>query len=312
MPKVSLTQENKQQQNTQYPKLTLEHGERALIVLIETEPEQEYRHILEAPEIGPDGKVLKEERKKKDGSPYETTKKEFVGQHLCFGDFNVMSEKGADPDNCPTCAAAKENDGIGLAKPHYALHVIKYSLQPGGWTLRDPFNVECLAWVFSPSRLNTLIDFATEWGNLMEHDLKLGPCENKGYQKYDINVANSAQWLLDEKRKDFVAQTYVNNKTDDLSALIARRITKPQALEDIQKVLERYEQLTNPGSKVTVPDLSAVQNQKAETQDVFSPLTATERVATETFAVDTTTGEVTASQPAVAKKMDFADILKDL
>jgi hypothetical protein len=310
IPKVPLTPESKVQQSSDYPRLTLDYGDRALIVCIEPEPVCEFRHVLEAPEIGPDGKVLKEERKTQKGEPYEATVKEFIGQHLCFGDFNVMSEKGADPDNCPTCAAAKENDAVYAAKSHYAMHVIKYSLQPGGWILRDPFNAECIAWVFSPTRLNALIDLAVEWGDLRQHDLKLGPCENKKYQKYDINVAKDAQWLVSEERKQFVAQTYANNQAEDLSALIARRITKAQALEDIQKVLERDAQLTNPGANTAVPDLTTLQKGRSENA-VNEPAKSEDPL--DVTAVQEVQASSEVNEPTKPKeKMDLKDILKDL
>lgn len=324
MPKVTLTQENKQQQNNLYPKLTLEHGERALIVCIESDPTVAYRHILEAPEIGPDGAVIKEEAYKADGSAYLRTKKEFIGQHLCFGDFSTMSDKGADINGCPTCAAAAEQEGIAPAKPHYAMHVIKYALQPGGFNLRDPFNAECLAWVFSPTRLNTLIDIASELedgDDIRKHDLRLGPCENKNFQKYDIHITTgTAQWLKSDERKQFVAQTYANNQSDDLDALIARRVTKSQALEDIQKVTQRYAELNNPGRSTQVPDLSNLQSQQKPAEsapdvetatlpaDLFKPATPTEQASEATFSDPV-------SQPATQQglnTMDFAELMKEL
>lgn len=306
MPKVSLSSENKVAQFSEYPKLSLEHGERALIVCIEPEPTVEFKHTLRAPEIGPNGKVIKEVKQNNKGEEYEATQMEFVGQHLCFGDFGTVQDKGVDPDNCPTCRAAEDEEGITPPTPHYAMHVIKYSLQPGGWTLREPFNVDLVAWVFSPSRLNTIIDFATEWGDLRQHDLKLGPCENKKFQKYDINVSANAQWLMGESedaikiRKNIVAQTYTNNQCADLSTLIARRISKADALGDVQKIIERMNQVYNRGGSSTqVPDLSALTQNST---DVAAVLTEAANSAQES--------DVPA--PANLTKMDFSEIMAGL
>lgn len=312
MPKVTLSAENKVAQNNEYPKLSLEHGERALIVCVEPEPTVEYRHSLQIPELGPDGKVMKEEKKNSKGELYESPVYEFVGQHLCFGDFATVQEKGVDPENCPTCRAAEEEEGVLPPKQHYAMHVIKYSTQPGTWTLRDPFNVELVAWVFSPTRLNTIIDIAEEWGDLREHDLKLGPCENKKYQKYDINVSKDAQWRADEARANFVAQTYANNQCPDLSQLIARRISKADALSDIQKVIDRYALIHNRSNPVQVPDLSSLkQEPKAEPSGLDAFKKTTDDAGN---SVDTTTGEVTepAREAKGLKTMDFAEIMKEL
>ncbi len=290
MPKVTLSQENKVSQYTEYPKLSLEHGERALIMLIEPEPTVEYKHVLRAPEIGPDGRVLMEERKTQKGDSYEAPVTEFIGQHLCFGDFETVERDGVDPEGCPTCRAAVEEEGIDKPTAHYAMHVIQYSLKPNGWVPRDPFAVELKAWTFSGTRLNQIIDLATDW-DLSEHDLKLGPCENKKFQKYDINVSSNAQWKADESRIEVVKATYKNNRAEDLSTLIARRITKTDALSDIQKVVERIAQVNGRG---TAPAAEPT----AEPQ------------------VDTNTGEVTSDADAASKSnlksMDLSDIMKDL
>lgn len=306
MPKVSLTPENKVAQQNEFPRLSLEHGERALIVCIEPEPTTEFKHVLRAPEIGPDGKVLKEERKTAKGESYDATVTEFIGQHLCFGDFATVQEKGIDPENCPTCAAAETEEGITAPVQYYAMHVIKYALQPGGWTVRDPFSVALEVWVYSPTRLNQIIDIAEEWGDLRKHDLKLGPCENKKFQKFDIQPAKDAAWLANEERKQIVSQTYKNNQCPDLSTQIARRISKGDALSDVAKVTERYAQINGRSTPVTVPDLAAHKQQKPE-QNV----------------VDMNTGEVTEPAPQVAESapdeaqatispMTFEDILNDL
>lgn len=242
MPQITFSTENKVKTNNNYPLLTLDYDERALVILIEPAPTMEYRHTLVAPEIGPDGKVLKETKEGRGGKPYDVTQTEFIGRHLCFGNFDVLQAKGVDPDSCPTCAAAVEGNGIEPPKEHYAMHVIRYALKPNSWQIRDPFTVTCEAWTFAGNRFNQLVDLAADWDDLRKHDAKLGPCENKQYQKYDINVIQKAEWLQSDERKKRVAEEYANNKCPDLAALIARRADKGQVIEDIARVQERYAQ----------------------------------------------------------------------
>lgn len=319
MPRVALTTENKVQQGNQYPKLSLDRGERALILAIEKEPILEFRHVLEGPELDEKGNIIKEIKKNFKQEDYEATKMEFFAQHLCFGDFGVVRDKGTDPDNCPTCKAAEDEPSVKAPVPYYAMHIIRYKLKPGTWELADPFSVECLGWTFGPSRLNTLIDIAADLkkdDNILHHDLRLGPCDNKQFQKYDVHVSQSAQWLEGEteekinERKALVAQTYQNNQAPDLSTLIAKRVTKGEALGDIQRTIDRYNEAYHRGSSTTVPDLTASQSKD---EGVFSPETPGEAAAGEGFKVDIETGEVTGEAPAKEmKSMDFKDILNEL
>lgn len=318
MPKVTFSNENKVQLGNDYPRLKLEHGERALIVCIEPEPEMEFVHTLRAPEIGPDGRVIKEMKQGKKGE-YEAAKMEFIGQHLCFGNFDKMSDKGADPDNCPTCRAAAEGDGIDAALPRYAMHVLRYGLQPGGFAIRDPFVIATEAWVFAASRFNSLVELAQEWGDLRKHDLKLGPCENKNFQKYDINVSAKAEWLQDTTRKEQAAKEYNNNRTNDLASLIGRKISKEQAAQDIARVQERVAQAY--GRTVDLPanvasasssidsDVASLLGESTDTNpapaETSAPVATAETTAP---AVDTTKPET----PAAGADLSFDDVLANL
>lgn len=313
MPLVDLDQSNKIQQQTEYPKLSLEYGERALINAIEQRPTMEYVHPIQMPALNDDGTVLKEVRQNAKNEDYEAVVYEFVGQHLCFGDFNTVHDKGIDPDNCPTCRASVEEDCIKPPIPKYGMHVIQYSTQPGSWELRDPYNVNLVVWTFAPNKFNTIVDLATEWGDLRDHDLKLGPCESKKFQKFDINVSKIAQWRsgADEKEKKYRAEmtikTYKQNQADDLAGLIGRRVSKDQALEDIQTAVERYAQAY--GRKPSAATVAA---------DVPSKPTVSEPVATkeETNPVVDEKPEKT-SKPTKAEEptldtLDMEDLLGSL
>lgn len=312
MPKTSFASENKVQTNDSYPTLKLDYNERALIVAIEQEPTVEYVHTLRAPAVGPDGRVIKEVRQNKNKQDYEAVKNEFFGAHLCFGDFDTVDEKGVDPENCPTCRAAVEGEGIDAPKSRYAMHVLKYALQPGGWNVREPFNLDLVAWVFAPGRFNQLVDLATSW-NLREHDLKLGPCENKDFQKYDIQVSPTAEWAKDEARQQLAVETYKRNQCPDLSTLIGRKIDKTKALEDIARVQERIDQAY--GRKVSSAAASAF-----DTASAAAPAAEPQSApASDPWAGTETSSEAAAAAsvadtpaPQPAKAMSFEDIMNDL
>lgn len=320
MPKVAIAEENKVAVNNDYPRLKLAHNETALILCIEPEPDMEYRHTLKAPEIGPDGRIIKETKtNQKTGQEYEAVSQEFFGQHLCFGDFNVLSSKGVDPENCPTCRAAVEEDGIDAPMPHYAMHVIRYNTKSGGFQLVEPFSVKLEAWVFAPGRFNQLIEIAKEAKDLRKHDLKLGPCQNKDYQKYDVQLSLAAQWLegetADEKkaRKQLVAETYSKNQCPDLSQLIARKIEKSKAMEDISRVLDRMAQVSGRKSTTVtdIPDLNKVtQSINDDVADVLGEGASTE--VTAGTVTEPTTEAVTEEAATSPSTATFEDLMKDL
>jgi len=250
MAKMTFTSENKKTSNFDFPKLYLDHGERARIVCIEPEPEVNFVHTLKAPQVV-NGEVVMESVKNKDGSFTEKPKMDFVGRHLCFGNMNTLMEKGKDPQNCPTCAAAQDNDAIGEAVRRFAMHVVQYKVQPGKFAVQTPFQAELVVWAFTDSRFSQLTDIAEEHGDLRSKDLLLGPCENKNFQKFDVQVGGSAAWLESDETKQFVQTLYAQNKLDDLDPAIGRKVTKEQANEDIQKVLLKHAQAFGGGSAST-------------------------------------------------------------
>lgn len=253
MVKMTFSTENKQKSDFDFPKLSLGHGERGRIVVIEPEPEMEFIHTLRAPQII-NGEVVMEKVKAKDGSLSDKPKYDFVGRHICFGNIETLLKSGKDPEACPTCAAAQQSDALDAPVPRYATHVVRYKTQPGGFKIQTPFQAELLVWAFTAGRFNTLVDIAEEHGDLRKKDLLLGPCENQMYQNFDIQVGGSAEWLLDETNTAFVQRLYAENKLEDLTPAIGRKISREMANDDIQKVLIRHAQAFG-GS---VPSESAV------------------------------------------------------
>ena len=116
MPRTSFDSANKAKVGGQYPKFKLERGERARIVVIDREPMVEYVHTLRAPQVA-NGRVVMEQVQDQSGNLVERPKEDFIGQHICLGDFETLEANGSDPGACPTCAAGKEEPAIGTPGP---------------------------------------------------------------------------------------------------------------------------------------------------------------------------------------------------
>lgn len=252
MPKIPFDSNNKAKTDFDYPKLYLDHNERARIVCIEPEPEVGWIHTLRAPKII-NGVLQMETVKTKDGGTIEKPATEFIGKHMCFGNIDKLLENDKDPANCPTCAKANENDAVGPATRRFAMHVVQYKTQPGKFQIQTPFQAELVVWGFTNQRYNTITDIKEEHGDLRQKDLLLGPCENKNFQNYDIQVGGTAEWLADEERKNFVARLYAENKLDDLSPAFARKISREMAANDVEKVLIKHAQAYGGGAVDPVP-----------------------------------------------------------
>ncbi len=236
--KIDFSTENKAKYDDQYPKLMLEYGERARINIIEQQPTVGFLHTLKAPSIM-NGEVVMEPVRQKDGFYKDQVKMDYIGRHMCFGNPNTLSEKMKDPTNCPTCAKANETDAIGAATRAFAMHVIRYKIGQGGFKPQEPFGADLVAWRFSNKVFDQLVDIMGEHGDLRKKDLNLGPCENKNYQKFDIQVGSDAYLHQTDDRKQFVINLYSNNKSEDLSPLIARKVSREMAAEDVDKVMHR-------------------------------------------------------------------------
>lgn len=288
MPRTTFDSANKANVGNQYPKLKLDRGERARICVIETDPMVEYVHTLRAPQVV-NGRVVMEQIQTRDGTVIEKPKEDFMGQHICLGSFETLESNGSDPANCPTCAAARDNgDLIQTPYPKYAVHVVRYATQPGSFNVQDPFNVTLVGWSFGPAKFNSLIDLRNEWGDLKQRDLLLGPCESKQFQKFEVNVGASCEWLADDTRKQAVARLYKDNK-GDLTGLIGRKLARHMIEEDLAKTLARARMAYgNPGAG---PDVRS--NETAASVDIEGMLGGDDAPSNG----NGTTAEATASAP---------------
>lgn len=320
MPRVAFAPENKAESPFDYPKLFLEKGERARIILIEEKPEMEYVHTMRAPQII-NGEV-KTEIVKQFGKEVEAPVYDFIGRHICIGNYEIIAKKGLDADGCPVCQAATESDAVKAPDRRFALHVMKYALKPGSFECASPLQVQCVAWTFTDRTFNTITDFAAEWGDLRKHDLLLGPCENRQFQKFDIQVAAKAVWLENPEWKKLVADTYRENKSEDLAPLIGRKLTREVILEDLERVMHRHNLAFKGGTPQgdTAPEVA----DQMALEDLLgggTPAASAPAPTTTTTVEDVPAAEPAATTPDVpasadvppsADAVNFDDLLNDL
>lgn len=240
---ISFDPKNKNTTIADYPKLKLGKDEMARILCIEKEPIFAYVHTLRAPTVinGKPKKVMQERR---NGEEVEVYKYDFIGRPLCLGDEGVLADQGIDTKNCPICAMARESEMAYAPDRRFAMHVIKYATKPGSAEISVPFSCQLVVWSFPDSIFNKLVDIANEWGSLREHDLRLGPCINESFQKFEISVAREAAWMLEDPsgvdRKALVAQTFKENQTSELVAFCGRKVSRKFVEEDLEKIRARW------------------------------------------------------------------------
>lgn len=308
MPRVEFAAANKvARTNFDYPKLKLENGERARIILLE-DPIQEYVHTLRKPQII-NGKPQMETKTRKNGEEYQDYKTDFVGRPLCLGDYSTLQDKGSDAKNCPMCAqAAKDESIVQAPQRRYAMHVVRYKTKQGSFEPITPFSVETVVWAFTDMVFNLIVDFKTEWDDLRKHDLMLGPCTNAMFQKFEINVGAKAAWLEDDKRKALTIETFKENQIEDLTVACGSKKDRKWIDEDLTKIREAWAQVNGAEADASAAgDSSSLDADLSSLLDDPAPATQTakkEEKAEEPVSddsLDDLLGDSTPSAPAEEK-----------
>jgi hypothetical protein len=247
MGRVAFTSENKVNiVNFDYPKLKLKNQEKARVLVGLESPVMEYVHTLRKPIIENGRPVIVINTNEKTGVESKEFKKAFVGTPICLGDESILADKGMDPKNCPACALAKEHPDMADApKPRYAMHVFRYLTKAGTFTPSQPFAGQLLVWSFAGTIFNKIVEAKEEWGNLLEHDLQLGPCTNEGFQKFDIAVAAEAAWQKSEANAEYVKTTFRENQIPDLTIAVGRKVQAAWMKQDIEGIQEAWAQVSS-------------------------------------------------------------------
>lgn len=240
MPQMKFTTENKKASvNYDYPKMKLKNGERARIAVLQ-EPEVQYVHNFRKPVIEA-GRPKMETAKRRDNSEYQTNVMKFIRNPICRGDFSKLEDAGIDPVNCPACKMAKEHpDWMAAPKRRFAMHVLRYRTKSGSFAVADPFAVETLVWSFTDRVFGKLVEYGEEVGDLKNADLLLGPCENEGFQKFDITIGTKAEWQADDETRKLSARTLKGGLIPDLNVAIGNSQTEAYMKTDLEEIQEAW------------------------------------------------------------------------
>jgi HAMP domain-containing protein len=194
---------------------------------------------------------------------------DFIGQSLCLGNQDRMLGKGSDPENCITCRANRDcPEFVPPPQVYYAMNVLRYATVPGSFNVARPFQAGIVAWKLTERRFNKLVDVGQELANgtlqlftgqtvakdLSLVDLRLGPCEDTGYQKYEIAVAEGvAVARSGQQIQDYVVRNIwgvpENRATDEqLEEVCGRRQANLTYLQaDIDRCLDQWRQAKRAG-----------------------------------------------------------------
>jgi hypothetical protein len=338
MPRIPFDEENKREDPYKFPKLHLDHGEVARLMLPEVEPLAEFAHVITEPVLI-NGQGTRETRQTKGGEDYQVWKDRFVSRQICLGDWDTMRDKGIDPEHCPGCKAATQYTWMKLPERRFAMHVVRYELMPNSWEPVSPLAVRVLGWGFADSRYNEITGFKTTWGDLRARDLLCGPCENETYQKYKIQVAPDAIWLRSEEWKVLVSTTYRNNQYPALESLMGRRVTADVMNNDLAQATAKWNHVEGnvPGtdsapSPIEVAaeaaglDMDSLLNPQGPEAPQAAPTAPEPAPAVESVAAPSTAPEpapvaqddlmgvqpVTPDPPASGGSVDFDDLLNEI
>lgn len=272
------------QKNTgyfEYPKLKLEQSEKARICIIDSSPEAKYVHTLRKIVLR-NGRPVMETQKygKNNDKEREVPSTDFVGKFICLGDDTPdgpLDKNEIDPNNCPACKAAAEN-GAAVDKPQRRIvfHVLKYKTAKGSFNVQaQPFQAELVAWDITDNRFKTLIEIQQEHGNLAEIDLNLGPCENAGYQKFDIMPGRNAEWAKTDERKNYTKQVWAQTRSEELTKLLGREVSATELRSLVSDVVNYYNLGFGQNDSNSIPnreeDFSASIDFSGTDNDFFSP-----------------------------------------
>lgn len=228
-----------------FPRIKLnEKGEKTRFTLIEV-PWREYVHYFKAPEFGPNGKVVKEKKTRRDGTEYEDNKLEFIGSPICLGDDAVIIEKGLDEKNCPGCEAAVKSGGdIPGPVARFAVNVMEYGLRGSGAELKKPFSAEVKVWAFNGRTYDEIEGIQGEIGDLRKHDIVL-ECEDAYWQRNKLSFKMDPGYAQGEKAYIRELLTTPGNKATDqqLKDACGRDTPRARMADDAEHVLRQWRRL---------------------------------------------------------------------
>lgn len=296
MPLMNITSENKVSSGLNFEKFTLDQGETARLVCLQTPPYYDWVHTLRKPFIS-EGEIVLTAKERRDGSTYEVPKLDFVSRTICMGNPEVLNTDGYDSESCPICALALENPDWQLAaQRRFAMNVFQYNTDTKG-KLRKPFHGNIVIWAFTDQIFNKLVDISDNMGgDLRKIDLVVGPCTNKTFQKAEITASTECAWLTDDDTKKLTTEIVNENAyPEEILRSACGRDPKPQFVQvDLNTIAQAW----------AIGDHSVM-----EDEDVQSTVSGQE----ETLIAPIDMGEISKeTSTSSAEEVDFDSLLSNL
>jgi hypothetical protein len=261
VPRIGYSEENGSGQ-AKFPRIKLAANERIRIVCPE-QPWMAWAHTLRAPKIQ-NGQVLMK-ASDRDGSMQPDL--EWFGSPICTGDPEVLrsNPRHTDTQGCIVCQAVEQCDGVYAAQQRYAMNVVQYLQGAGGAIV----GMQVIIWAYTSKMYDKLFAIKTEYGDVREVDLILGPVEGPlHFQKYPIQAAANCMWRRDQNIFNQMMQVWNapgNRATDEqLDAACGRRHQQESYLrEDLSKVINRWSQAQALGTGQAGPQWAGQQPQQS-------------------------------------------------
>lgn len=239
MPKATFTLDSVKKSGTDFARVKLGQNEIWRVVVIEKEPTYAWTHRLQKPRFSPvTGEMLMKTVERRNGEKISLPDLDFVGAPTCLGTLEVLDDKGVDPAHCPACdAALKSPEQFTQPERRFAVHVLKYATKSGSPQISQPFSVETRVWVMSENRFAKVTQVITEWGgDPTSVDLVLGPCNNAGFQNYEVAAGAVCEMRADSERLKRAAETFRENNAGDLEPYCGRVTDRRFIEQDIDDV----------------------------------------------------------------------------
>lgn len=259
MPKIAFSQDNVKRSGTDFPRVKLDQGATWRIVVIEKEPTYAWTHRMVKPKFSPvTGRMQMKTIERRNGEKLDVPDLDFVGSPVCHGNIDILNDKGVDPDHCPICREYQNNpEQFSAPERRFAVHVLKYATKPGGSALTSPFSVETRVWVMSENRFAKVTSVISEWGgDPTAVDLVLGPCNNAGFQNYEIAAGQRCEMRADESRLQRAAETFKENNAGDLEPYCGRVTELRWINNDIDEIKAAWRKAAGGGSAPATVDVS--------------------------------------------------------
>jgi hypothetical protein len=268
--KMAFSSANKAVESESFPKLKLDQGETARIYLFET-PDVAYVHNFRAPKVV-NGELQYKTVETKNG-PDQQMDYAFIGNPICLGDYDTITERGLDPKACPACAAAQDDpDKFAPPKRRFAMHVFQYQTN-GTSKPTKAFQGSVKVWSFTDQKFAEIVDLMDEAPekSLANIDLILGPCENKLFQKYKMISSSNVKAKENEAYWETLQEITAENKAPDLRRFLGRVAKKDWIEDQIVQVKRIWAQANGQKSNSSADGLaSAEPNFDAGLKDILN------------------------------------------